>query len=362
MIYLDCFLTLLLALVSLASLSRHSAWWVRVWDFPRVQLLVISGVLVLTQWYVWADAPLLCGILLIIALLCFAYHGWWVLPYTVWGKKQVKDASGYLRQPGIRLLVANVLTPNRGADKLLKLVSTERPDILVAVETDLWWQQQLSVLDSDYPYRLQCPKDNLYGMHVWSKFPLSDAQIQYLVDDEIPSMHMLVKLNDEVSVRLHCLHPMPPSPTENDESTDRDAELVMVGKSVADSHIPTIVTGDLNDVAWSATTRLFLKLSGLLDPRRGRGMFCTFHAGYPIFRWPLDHVFHSQDFLLGTLRRLESIGSDHYPFLAHLFYSPEKGAMQQSLEKAPEDEQLAREILAQTDSEASAVHTPGERF
>lgn len=91
-------------------------------------------------------------------------------------------------------------------------------------------------------------------------------------------------------------------------------------------------------------------------------MYCTFHAGYPIFRWPLDHVFHSQDFVLGALRRLESIGSDHYPFLAHLIYSPKKGSMQQGLEKDPEDEQMAQEILAQTDSEVSAVHTPGERF
>ncbi len=362
MIYLDCFLTLLLALVSLASLSRHTAWWVRVWDFPRIQLLTISAILAIAQLFAWQDSPLLSGILLVIALLCFCYHGWWVLPYTVWGKKQVRDASGYLKQPGLRILVSNVLTPNRQADKLLKLVSTERPDLLVAVETDLWWEQQLSVIEKDYPYSVKCPKDNLYGMHVWSKFPLQDAQIQYLVDDEIPSMHMLVKLSEDISVRLHCIHPMPPSPTENDESADRDAELVMVGKSVAAARLPAIVTGDLNDVAWSATTRLFLKVSGLLDPRRGRGMYCTFHAGYPLFRWPLDHVFHSQEFVLGTLRRLESIGSDHFPFLAHLIYSPVEGAHQQSLDKEASDEQMAQDILTHTDSVASEVHTPGERF
>lgn len=102
---------------------------------------------------------------------------------------------------------------------------------------------------------------------------LSDAEIQYLVDKEIPSIHMIVHMPEGQRIRLHCLHPVPPSPTESDESTDRDSELLMVGKSVADSELPVILAGELNDVAWSATTRLFMKISGLLDPRRGRVFF-----------------------------------------------------------------------------------------
>ena len=85
---------------------------------------------------------------------------------------------------------------------------------------------------------------------------------------------------------------------------------------------PAIVTGDLNDVAWSPTTRDFRKISGMSDPRRGRGFFNTFHADYPPLRWPLDHVFHSSHFELVHIKRMPSIGSDHFPLLTTLRLKP----------------------------------------
>ncbi|MFI8415815.1 endonuclease/exonuclease/phosphatase family protein [Serratia sp. NPDC078593] len=351
-------LTLLLVLVTIAPLSKHPAWWIRVWDFPRLQILALALlVFVINLLFLPLSSPLV-WVMIAINLACVVYQAVWIYPYTPLSKPQVLDFSGYQAKPRIRILVSNVLTPNRQAEKLLALVATERPDVLVAVETDRWWEQQLAPLEQDYPYRLACPQDNLYGMHVYSRLPLSDAEIQYLVDKDIPSMHMLVRLVDGTQVRLHCVHPMPPSPTENDESEDRDAELVLVGKSVRDAKQPVIVTGDLNDVAWSTTTRLFLKVSGLLDPRRGRGMFSTFHSGYPFLRWPLDHVFHSDDFILGSLRRLPCVGSDHFPILVELVYAPKQGEQQESLEKTHDDEVLAQEKLASTDSEPRDVHTP----
>ena len=76
---------------------------------------------------------------------------------------------------------------------------------------------------------------------------------------------------------------------------------------------PGIVLGDLNDVAWSRTTSLFQKTSKLLDPRRGRGMYNTFHASLPFLRWPLDHFFGSSQFRLVDLRVERSVRADHFP-------------------------------------------------
>jgi endonuclease/exonuclease/phosphatase (EEP) superfamily protein YafD len=140
-------------------------------------------------------------------------------------------------------------------------------------------------------------------------------------------------------VRLYCLHPRPPVPPESMKSTDRDAELLLVGKMVKQQDEPAIVMGDLNDVAWSYNTRLFLKTSQMLDPRIGRGFYNTFNANYPLMRWSLDHVFHTEDFQLNKLEVLPDIHSDHFPVYFSLSYEPNEDAEQEPLQPNSESEQ-----------------------
>ncbi|WP_257900204.1 hypothetical protein [Marinobacter sp. F4206] len=42
--------------------------------------------------------------------------------------------------------------------------------------------------------------------------------VPYIIEDDVPSMHALVELRSGDRVRIHFLHPAPPSPTENPES------------------------------------------------------------------------------------------------------------------------------------------------
>jgi endonuclease/exonuclease/phosphatase family metal-dependent hydrolase len=106
-----------------------------------------------------------------------------------------------------------------------------------------------------------------------------------------------------------------------------------------------VVFGDLNDVAWSHTTRLFQKTSRLLDPRKGRGFFSTFHARWPGLRWPLDHVFFSDHFRLVTMRRLEYVGSDHFPVHLVLSLEPDAVAEQEAPEADDDDMAEAQETV-----------------
>ena len=308
--------------MNLLPMWRNESWWVRVFDFPRIQLSVLLALLLVLQVIIFNNSLWWTWFMLGVTLACLVYQIWWITPYTPFFPKEVMRAGPSDPSSRLRILSANVLTPNRDSDALIKLVRKYYPHIFVTLESDGWWEKQLSVLEADYPHVIRCPKDNLYGMHVYSKLPLEDIHISYLVEDDKPSMHAIVPLLNGKKVRMHFLHPAPPSPTENDESAERDAELLIVAKHIKQTagNPPTIVTGDLNDVAWSATTRTFRKLSGLLDPRIGRGTFNTFHAKYWFLRWPLDHLFHSKHFTLSDLRRLEGFGSDHFALFSELVY------------------------------------------
>ncbi|THU05287.1 endonuclease [Lampropedia puyangensis] len=355
----------LLVVLTILPCFKSRVWWVRIWDFPRSQLATLLGIALLMQ-LTWlpplqpgANAfpywPLWLGITTFASLL---YQLWWIMPYTPLWRKEVRWADAHEHGPRLKLMSANVLTPNRNTQALIALVQQHRPDILVTLETDAWWQQQLQPLEADYPFRMACPLDNLYGMHVYSRLPLSEMQTQFLVEDDVPSMHASLTLVKDLQVRVHFLHPAPPSPTENAESTERDIELLMLAKSLEKEEGPAIVAGDLNDVAWSPTTRLFRKLSGLLDPRVGRSLVNTFHAEHWFARWPLDHFFHSDHFELVHIARLPSIGSDHFPVMVELQYHPHNAAQQEGLQATPEDKQEAKETLQEHGAQASDVPEP----
>lgn len=353
-------MTLLLVTATMLPMSRHSHWLVRGMDFPRLQLAVFALLLLLLQFFILdLTRPFTQG-LLVATAACLVWQVWWIIPYTIIWPNEVRWSSKAVpAERHLSIVTANVLSPNRQADKLLALVRKHQPDVLVTLESDAWWQDQLDTLEDTMPYTIKCPLDNLYGMHVYSRLPLIEATTEYLVEDDVPSMHALLELASGERARLHFLHPAPPSPTENPESAERDAELVMVARSLASEDGPALVTGDLNDVAWSPTTRLFRKLSGLLDPRVGRGMFNTFHAGYPFFRWPLDHLFHSEHFTVKSIMRLPSIGSDHFALLTRLALEPRRGEDQEGIEADIDDQEWAEEIVDDQDVDRTDVPRPG---
>lgn len=332
------FLSVLMIIPTIASLTTFDEWWVRAFDFPRIQISVLILLVLLATFMI---SPLeawwhfLIKVLLILSLI---YQLVKIYPYTPMAKKQVLSFKGDDPSAIISVLVSNVLTPNKEYHRLINLIKKKQPDIVLTLETDKVWEKELEVLEKLYPFTVKVPQDNLYGMHLYSKLQLEDVKVKYLIKDDIPSIHGYVVMNNRAKIKFHALHPQPPSPTEDLTSTNRDAELLLVGKDVKKDQESVLVFGDLNDVAWSRTTRLFQKLSGLLDPRKGRGFYNTFHADYRLLRWPLDHVFHTNDFTLIELSRGEKIGSDHFPMFIKLNYEPRAELVQKEPEEADEEE------------------------
>ncbi|GFD82435.1 endonuclease [Tenacibaculum sp. KUL118] len=308
--------------ISFVPLLPSSHWMVRVWEFPRLQISVLIAFLLLCcglKWLTDSHFRLIDALLVIGLVISLTYQLIWIIPYTPLYKKEVRKVSKAQAQGTISVLSSNVYMPNNDFRKLIEHVRNKQPDFLVTLESNEKWQKGISEIESEYPYRKFCALENLYGMHLYSKIPFEEATIHFLIEDDVPSMKVKVNYHDQETL-LYFLHPKPPSPTENTYAKPRDIELTMVGEEISKKNGPIIVAGDLNDVAWSPTTRKFKKISGLLDPREGRGFYNTFHAKYPLVKWPLDHVFHSTHFALVHIEKLESIGSDHYPLYTELAF------------------------------------------
>jgi len=336
--------TVLVLLFSLIPMVKHDHWTFRVFEFPRVQKWVINLIIAIVYLMLIKIENTIDWIFIILLFLNFCYLTYLIFPYLPIASKQIQSTTKD-EKTDIKLLIYNVYQFNKSSEKLIELVHRIDADLVLLVETDNWWKNQvLNGFGSKYEHQILEDRENTYGMLVFSKLKLSNAKVRYIIKDEVPSIAVEINLSNKAKVKFYALHPEPPVPGENPTATDRDAELLIVGKEVADEKLPVIVAGDLNDVAWSYTSKLFQKVSGLLDPRKGRGLYSSFHAKYWFLRWPLDHVFCSGHFRVRKMKRLKAIDSDHFPILIELHLSPIEDE-EQKLELKNDDAKLAEEKI-----------------
>lgn len=314
---------LLLVVLSFLPLWQTDRWWVRQWDYPRLQVAAVLAVLIPALLWARFDRSR-SGFALLMAGAVAAL-AWQVSHFLAFLPPWPKQVAGTDRCPAARqlsLLNANVLLTNQDHGRLIALVRERKPDVLLLLEPGTAWAEAMAPLAADYPFHLNQPVPNTYGMMLWSRLPMA-GEIRHLLQPAVPSMRAELTLRGGQKVRFHALHPEPPWP--GDDSGERDAELVSVGRLVRDEGRAAVVMGDLNDVAWSRTTRLFGEVAGMGDPRIGRGFYPTFHAGIPLARWPLDHLFVSPHFEVMEIDVERDIGSDHFPIFFRLCLTDRAG-------------------------------------
>lgn len=325
-------------ILTLIPLIPADYWWIRMFDFPHIQLTTLTFLAILTfyiKFDFWNKKDFL---FIIVLVLCFFYQFSKIAPYTPIFKKEVMDATKANQQAKIKLLTSNVLQKNENNERLIAVIKELDADIMVFTEANQRWKNVIvENLSSKYKYKVELPLENTYGILMYSKFELIDPELKFMVTDTIPSIHSKIRLPSGEILQLYAVHPTPPVPQENPLSTDRDAELMMTSTLARESKLPVIVIGDFNDIPWSSTTQLFQNTSELLDIRVGRGFYNTFNSKKYLLRWPLDHVFVSSEFRLLSMKSCQSIDSDHFPYYVELSYEP-KGAKEQTPEPATKEQ------------------------
>ncbi len=320
--YLVILVSFLVIVVSLLSLSyNNTQWWMKAMDFPRLQYLVVAFVCFVIfglrnrRWTFW-PVFLMVGLLATVVI-----QGSFVFPYTPMTQPRIASLSPTKVDPSerVRLMLANVYMHNREAGALLNVVQQADPDMLLLMENDQWWIDHVAPLRERYPHHHELPIGNTYGMALYSRYPLENLETKFFQHDSVPSFHCRVQLPSGRWFSFHGVHPVPPILSKHpDNAGQQEEELLKVGNLVKQRTLPAVVAGDFNDVAWSNTSRLFQTNGGLQDTRVGRGLYDSFDANSWIMRWPLDHVYVSDEFRVVSFRKLGYFGSDHFPICVEL--------------------------------------------
>jgi len=220
----------------------------------------------------------------------------------------------------ISILLVNVKMKNRNSKKLIEQIENKNPDVILAMEVDKWWNQQLSEIEQKYPYHKEIINEVAYGMALYSKYSFKNIKVDNLNHEKIPYIEGLLKVQNDQLITFHCVHPVPPTHYKDlpDNEGNKEKAMKMLGSRVKKAHYPSIVMGDFNDVVWSKVDELTHTNNILFDVRTGRGFYNSYNAENILMRWPLDHIYVTKEFSLKTIERLDYMGSDHFPIYVEL--------------------------------------------
>lgn len=354
--WLLCGISILATVLPLVP-SRH--WSVRIFDYGRVQASVaVSLCLILYPWVTYGRPGM--PLIPVLLMMCFIYNMRLLLPYSrLFHRPPVAPNA---KQAPIRILTANVYQFHQQPQRFLEVVKQYDADIVFTMESNKTWEKALQPLEASYPYCHKVPQENTYGMHFYTRLEVESLEVKHFVAGDIPSIYARLRDHQGRLFSFYGVHPPPPSPTEEPNSLERDAELLAVARHIRKKGGSTLVAGDFNNVAWSRSSQLFRKTSRLIDPRVGRGLIPTFHTEYRLLRIPIDQLYHSADVFVQKLQRGPDFGSDHYPLYCEFVVCPESDAQVHRVEDiaANEKPEVAARIEEgkAEDSNRPSVATP----
>lgn len=320
----------LLIFFSLIPLIQNQHWFFRFFDFAKVQILILQVCLFVSAWF-YVEVNTTYYIVQFLLLACIIYEVILLYKYTPLYRIEKRTKSSKSSE-SIKIISANVYQFNKDYASFINLITREKPDMILTMESNQSWEDALQVLKKDYPYFVEVGLENTYGIHLYSKFPFEKSEVLYFVADDIPSIEAVCKTPDGYKFLFFGVHPPPPSPTEEKTSKERDGELLSVAKKIREYHMPSIVVGDFNNVAWAKSSILFRKTSEMIDPRIGRGLISTFHAKYWLLRFPIDQMFHSSDIFVEEIKAKDNFGSDHLPLYVKFFIDKHNDSQEDEIE------------------------------
>jgi endonuclease/exonuclease/phosphatase (EEP) superfamily protein YafD len=233
-----------------------------------------------------------------------------VLPYG-FGRRTDSAPAGRT----LRVLSLNVHTQNDRYDLVKAYVSGIDPDVILLAEVNARWLQGLADLRVAFPHVVQHPRDDNFGIALFSKLPFKAAQVVTAGEAAVPSLLAELDVGGRTFTVLGT-HPLPPVGREY--ARLRNEQLAALPGLLAARSGPAVIVGDLNTTPWSYYFQRLLQDTGFGDSARGHGIQPTWPASVFWLRIPIDHCLVSRDLHVLNRQVGPFVGSDHLPLAVEL--------------------------------------------
>ncbi|HWS26210.1 MAG TPA: endonuclease/exonuclease/phosphatase family protein [Xanthomonadales bacterium] len=212
-----------------------------------------------------------------------------------------------------KLLVVNVHVGLTDARPLLDLIEQESPDVIGIIELSPDVAKALAGLDARYPTHRSQPRDDPFGIGLWTRRP--GAVIEILSTPPLGFPSLVLRWAEPLPSSLWLVHPFPPISAE--ATLWRDQQLAHIaGRVGRDPQV--LVAGDFNATPWSQAYRSFRRNTELQDSSAATLPWPTWFGGSAVasvLAVPIDHVLHGKGWRVVERRIGPDIGSDHRPLI-----------------------------------------------
>ncbi|MFZ5949944.1 MAG: endonuclease/exonuclease/phosphatase family protein, partial [Candidatus Rifleibacteriota bacterium] len=218
----------------------------------------------------------------------------------------------------IKLLHVNVNTRAGNPAKILRLIEEQQPDLIILQEISSRWLTDIAELQKNYPFSISRPREDNFGIALFSRVPLPASQVIDIGQTGIPSIETKLSL-DSSEIHVLAVHPTPP--IGHEMTSRRNFMLAELGEIAAKRNSPLIIIGDLNTSPWGYHFKNMIEKGGLLDSAFGCGIQPTWPSNNFLLQIPIDHFLHSSEIRVLSRLICKDTGSDHFGLIVEFCLS-----------------------------------------
>jgi endonuclease/exonuclease/phosphatase (EEP) superfamily protein YafD len=214
----------------------------------------------------------------------------------------------------LKILTINVNYENDRFEKILECIKKFDPDLVAIEELTPALDEELKAKLVDYKYSCSAPKNNPWGIGLFSRVPIEHSQVVYFFPDK---PNIVDELNWEGKpLCIVATHPIPPmSPALADQNKK---QLIAISEEINRKNETAVLVGDLNATSWCSAYKDAIDLGHLVDSSRGFGLQASWLRSFPPLCLPIDHCLTTPDMVATTRVIGQDIGSDHWPVYVEL--------------------------------------------